>query len=67
MLRKLSLMDLIVLNGHIEREREDETTMKWQGSAKSVLYLAMVPATCSANMEIIDVWEGAFVHKAVAV
>lgn len=40
-------------------------TMMWHGTAKSVLDLAIVPNTCSADMQVVDVWEGCNVHAAL--
>lgn len=54
-LRQLKSRDLIVLNGQTERGSVETNVMIWYGTTKSVLDLAIVPNTCSADIQAVDV------------
>ena len=57
----------MALNGRVSRDSIGRATMIWMGSERSVIDLAVVPNTVSADMSVFDVWEGVHVHRALAV
>ena len=57
--------NLLVLNGRAARDGAGAVTMVWRGAGKSVLDLVVVPVSLSADLCVLQPWEGDMVHRAV--
>ena len=65
--RILDSNGLILLNGRSERDGTGAATYECQGAPRSVLDLALVANTCSADLQVFAPREGSMVHRALFV